>query len=50
MGERDPGLGILRECLDDRTVLGGVVPAESRLIGLRSVEDRQPLTVRRLDV
>jgi hypothetical protein len=30
MGERDPGLGILREWLDDQTILGAM-PDPSRI-------------------
>jgi hypothetical protein len=49
MNERDPGYQILQDWLTDETVLGIVLPAESRLIRLRSIEGLQPLTLRRLD-
>jgi hypothetical protein len=50
MDERDPGFEILHDWLSDQTVLGIVLPPESRLIRLRSVDGLQPLTLRRLDV
>ncbi len=46
---RDPGFAILSDWLDDQTVLGAVLPEGTALIRLRSVDDLQPLTLRRLD-
>ena len=50
MDERDPGFQILREWLDNQSILGLVLPPGSSLIRLRDVDDLQPLTLRRLDV
>ena len=49
LDERDPEYRILEEWLGARSVLGVVMPAESRLIRLRSLDDLQPITLRRLD-
>ena len=49
INQGDPGWGILQDWIAHGTVLGIVVPPESRLLRLRSVDDLQPLTLRRLD-
>jgi hypothetical protein len=48
MNESDPGFPLLHEWIDRQCVLGVVMPADSRLIRLRCLEDLQPLTLRRL--
>ena len=50
LNEQDPGFAQLHEWRDDGSVLGMVLPPESNLIRLRSIDDLQPLTLRRLDV
>ena len=49
INEGDPGFGLLHEWIDQASVLGIVVPPDSRLLRLRCVADLQPLTLRRLD-
>lgn len=49
MNESEPGWGLLREWMQHQSVLGCVVPPDSRLIRLRCLEDLQPLTLRRLE-
>ena len=45
----EPAFDILRQWQASQQVLGAVVPAGSRIIRLRSLDDLQPLTLRRLD-
>jgi hypothetical protein len=47
--ESDPGFRLLHDWINRRCVLGIVMPADSRIIRLRCLEDLQPLTLRRLD-
>jgi hypothetical protein len=49
LNERDPGFEILQGWLEDQSILGAVMPPESRIIRLRSLDDLQPLTLRRID-
>ncbi len=49
LSETDPGFGLLHEWIDHQSVLGIVLPPDTRLLRLRSLEDLQPLTLRRLD-
>jgi hypothetical protein len=49
INEGDPGFGLLHEWIDQASVLGIVVPPDSRLLRLRCLADLQPLTLRRLD-
>jgi hypothetical protein len=46
---RDDQLGLLRQWQERASPLAIVIPPESRLIRLRSIEDLQPLTLRRVD-
>ena len=48
MNEGEPGYPLLQEWIRRRSVLGVVLPPDSRLIRLRSLDDLQPLTLRRL--
>jgi len=45
----EPAFEILRDWQADQRVLGAVAPRESRILRLRSLDDLQPLTLRRLD-
>jgi hypothetical protein len=49
INDGDPGFAILNQWIEDQSVLGMVVPPESRLLRLRCLDDLQPLTLRRLD-
>jgi hypothetical protein len=46
---RDDQLELLRQWQQSASGLAIVIPPESRLIRLRSIEDLQPLTLRRVD-
>jgi len=48
--EGEPGFAILRDWLEHRSVLGVVMPPETRIIRLRGLDDLQPLTLRRVDL
>jgi len=48
INESDPGFRLLHEWIERQCVLGIVMPADSRIIRLRCLEDLQPLTLRRL--
>lgn len=50
INESDPGFAIIQDWIERQSILGMVVPPASRLLRLRSVDDLQPLTLRRLDV
>jgi hypothetical protein len=45
----EPAFAILRGWQASQQELGAVVPTDSRIIRLRSLDDLQPLTLRRLD-
>ena len=46
----EPAFGILQDWRSTQQVLGAVAPSDSRILRLRSLDDLQPLTLRRLDV
>jgi hypothetical protein len=43
------GFELLQEWMQSATPLAIVIPPDSRLVRLRSIEDQQPLTLRRVD-
>lgn len=45
----EPAFDILRDWQANQRVLGAVAPNDSRILRLRSLDDLQPLTLRRLD-
>jgi len=45
----EPAFDIPHESQANQRVLGAVVPGESRIIRLRSPDDLQPLTLRRVE-
>jgi hypothetical protein len=47
--EDDFGFGLLRQWQQDRTAVALVMPPGSHIVRLRSIEDLQPLTLRRLN-
>ena len=47
--EGEVGLEILQEWMRSQVLLGMVIPPHSRLVRLRSIDDLQPLTLRRDD-
>ncbi len=47
--EEDFGFGLLHEWLHSGTPVAIVIPPESQIVRLRSVDDLQPLTLRRVD-
>ena len=49
INESEYGFALLRQWREHQSVLGVVIPPESRIIRLRSLDDLQPLTLRRLD-
>jgi len=49
MNEDEFGFGLLQQWCESQSPLAMVVPPESTLVRLRSVDDLQPITLRRLD-
>lgn len=49
MSLQDPGFAILQDWLERRSTLGLVMPPDSSIIRLRSLDDLQPITLRRVD-
>lgn len=46
----EPAFGTLQDWQATQQVLGAVAPDESRILRLRSLDDLQPVTLRRVDV
>jgi hypothetical protein len=49
LNEDDFGFGLLREWQRAGTAVAIVMPPDSHIVRLRSVDDLQPLTLRRVD-
>ena len=49
IAEGDPEFAILQRWLEDQSVLGVVMRPDNRIIRLRSLDDLQPITLRRLE-
>ncbi len=49
ISDREAGYAILRDWRDHKSVLGVVMPPDTRIMRLRSLDDLQPLTLRLLD-
>jgi len=49
LSEDDFGFGLLRDWQRSQAALAIVMPPDSRIVRLRSVDDLQPLTLRRVD-
>ena len=50
ISEREQGFAILRGWYEQGSILGLVIPPDSRLVRLRGLDDLQPLTLRRVDI